>query len=298
MINRNEQPRSQREPYSSGILLAAIISLIVSLPIRGFAEQGEGKAMRIEPDPVLQTEIRGIAEASNEQELDDRLDQIKTLVGRDYDLLVPQLLHYVAHDQEAKAKMAIGLILERLHIPKPAVVSALVPHLDHPNLAIQKTVHDLLHHHEDRSATRPPDFSSYRAIIEAAVRAGDEPPPALVRFMYASDPGAALLAMMRGHQLRDPDEIKPILWGQHRVAEMLWKRRYGFIKPTEVEPEALRQLEVLSRHDRYWVRLYAAEMCRRHAELRLPETRARLEVDVHPLVREAILAAKPVGLKK
>ncbi len=294
----------------TGLLCVAAVCMLAALSpavsnVRAATDSGTQNAqsvtkeraaekITIRPDATVLLEIRSIAEATGEQALSDALVRIRHIVEGAHDRLVSQLLLFVSEPPgDAKAKAVVALILKRLNVPQAAAVAALVPHLDHNDAAIRATVRALLRGYEDRSATRPPDFSSYRAIVEVAVRAGEEPSPALVRFMYASDPGAALLAMMRGHQLRQPADIKPLLWGQHRVAEMLWKRRYGFIEPKEVEPEAARQLETLSRHDRWWVRLYAAEMCRRHVEFRSPEILARLATDAHPLVREAILAAEP-----
>ena len=174
-------------------------------------------------------------------------------------------------------------------MPKEAAVTALAIHLDNVNPAIQREARSLLHGYEDRSATRPPDFSSYRAIIETAVRAGKEPSNSLVRFMYETDPGTALLTMMRGYQLRDPNEMKPILWAEHVIADMFWKRQFGFLVPQEVPAAALDELNALSRHDRWWVRLYVVEILRHHPDLSQPEMFNRLKEDRHAIVREALL---------
>jgi hypothetical protein len=241
-------------------------------------------------DAPLQAAIQSFAAASNRAEADARLARIRTLCDRDHGRLIDQLLLYDATCGNAEnAKSCVGLILEDARIPKEAAVTALVVHLDNANPSIQRMVCSLLHGYEDGSATRPPDFSTYRTIIETAVRAGKEPSDSLVKFMYETDPGTALLTMMRGYQLRDPNEMKPILWAEHVIADMFWKRQFGFLAPQEAPAAAVNELDTLSRHERWWVRLYVAELLYYHPELRRPEMFDRLREDRHAVVREALL---------
>jgi hypothetical protein len=238
----------------------------------------------------LQAAIKSFAEASNRAEADARMGRIRTLYGRDYGRLIDQLLLYDATSGDTEnARSCVGRILEDARIPKEAAVTALVIHLDSADQSVQRMVRSLLRGYEDRSATRPPDFSAYRAIIETAVRAGKEPSDSLVKFMYETDPGTALLTMMRGYQLRDPNEMKPILWAEHVIADMFWKRQFGFLAPQEVPAATVNELDALSRHERWWVRLYVAELLHCHSELRRPEMFDRLREDRHPVVREVLL---------
>jgi hypothetical protein len=106
--------------------------------------------------------------------------------------------------------------------------------------------------------------------------------------MYASDPGSALIAMMRAYQLRDPAEIKSIRWAEHVVSELFWRRRYGFVDGKAVDPVAISELDKLSRDGHWWARLYVAQIVTQHSELAKPELVTRLAADENALVRETV----------
>lgn len=273
---------------SLGVCLL-LVAAFVNAPTTARSEPVKA-GVEIVTDAPLQAAIQSFAEAANRAEADERLGRLRTLYGRDYGRLIDQLLLFDATSGNTEnARSCVGLIIEDARIPKEAAVTALVIHLDSANPSIQRMVRSLLHGYEDGSASRPPDFSTYRTIIETAVRAGKEPPESLVKFMYETDPGTALLTMMRGYQLRDPKEMKPILWAEHVIADMFWKRQFGFLAPQEVPAAAVNELDALSRHERWWVRLYVAELLHCYSELRRPEMLDRLREDRHAVVREAML---------
>ncbi len=254
-----------------------------------------GQPVRIEPDARYQATIEAIARAAGKEQLDARLDELKVLVGGDHAAVMQQALHYLAHAKDPRDQPAVGLILKRLEVPAHSAVAVLAPQMANVNTAISGKARELLRHYEDRSASRPPDFSSYRAFVEARIRAGGEPSFELVRFMYESDPGVALLTLVRGYRLREPAEIRPILWAEHVVADLLWRRQHGFLPPNAVEPGAVEQLNLLSRHRAWWVRAYVVEVLCRHSELRTAELIERLKEDQHPRIRAeaSSVAAEP-----
>lgn len=274
-----------------GLSLPAVLCVLLCWPIVGpaatsSAQDAAPPQRAIVPDSAIQSSLESIARAdsaaSREAAILRLIDQHR---GRG-EVLVPQLLSFAARQSaDSGSRSVVGRVLRRLELPKPVLVKALAPHLDNADSQVRRIAGSLLSETEDRSADRPPDFSGYRAVIEADVRAGRPPQESLILFMYASDPGAALRTLVRACQLRDPAEIKPILWAEHVVADLLWKRQHGFIPPTGVEPAAKQQLESLSRHGRWWVRLYLAEVLRNHAELGSPELLRRLSADPNPLVR-------------
>lgn len=245
------------------------------------------RTVEITPDDTYQVALTNLFNAPDKPAFDRQADQLLALRDGGVQQLIPQLLWFAAqHDQDVRAKAFVGEVLARLSAPKEVIVAALAPQLDNRDDTVTAMVQDLLKGYEDRSAIRPPDFSAYRTIIEADVRSGREPQTSLVHFMYSSDPGTALQTMVRACQLRDPAEIKPILWSEHVVAELFWKRRYGFAERKAVEAEVLQELDKLSRHPRWWVRLYAAEIVKAHPELGNPEVVKRLKDDADIRVRE------------
>jgi hypothetical protein len=76
------------------------------------------------------------------------------------------------------------------------------------------------------------------------------------------------------------------------VSNTIWKHEHGFLDKSKVEPEAMVQLDKLSKDDEWWVRLYGGEILRRHPAFRTPELLARLAADKHPLVQEAVTFTK------
>lgn len=253
------------------------------------AEDGEAaKQVRINPLMNYQSAIANLKSASDTESFDRQAKDLARL-GADQGLtFVEQLLHYHAQNQGDPATSGlVGRALESSRLSKVQIVRAVVTHLENVDPIVVSLTRDWLRGYEDHSVTRPPDFSIYRDLIEEAVRAGRDAPTALVRHMYQSDPGTAFLTMIRGMQLRDPGEIKPLLWGEHVVAELLWKRRYGFVESRAVDPAVTAELEKLSRHSEWWVRLYVVECLNRHPELAAHGMRDRLTTDRDERVRDA-----------
>jgi hypothetical protein len=209
--------------------------------------------------------------------------------------LVQQLVLYSAQAENTRDAMVAGVILRRLDVPPETTARALVPLLENPDQPIDGFVRSVLGGIEQRAPGRTPDFSIYRALIEEELRAGREPSPVFVRYLYNTAPGEALLTLMRAHQLRDPNEIKVILWAEHVVADELWRAHNGFAVPGQKDGAAVVELSRLAAHPAWWARLYVAEIMRQHPSLR-PEAALRaLQADAHPLVRAAAVAS---GQKK
>jgi hypothetical protein len=269
-----------------------VVSVILAIVVTGSASAVDSQAtgkLGIAPDPVIQSAISDMGRVPDKASFDVGVQRMRDAVRGDLPRFVGQLLYYSrTNAKDAGTKPLVGRILKQLDVQKESLVAALVPHLDNADPAIVKLTRELLAGYEDQSVTRGPDFSAYRAIIEVDVMAGREPQGSLVGFMYESDPGVALRTMVRAMQLRRPEEIKPILWGEHVVAELLWKRQYGFMKPTDVDGAAVEQLEKLSRHERWWVRLYVVSIVKSYPELGSKEMIARFAADANPLVKALI----------
>jgi hypothetical protein len=253
------------------------------------AQPPSERSVEIVPIVAYQAALTETFAAADMPAFERQADRLRLMANGDDAQLVVQILWFaVQNHEDARMKAFVGRLMERMEGSKEVIVAALAPHLDNREGRIRQIVQTLLTGYEDRSATRPPDFSVYRAIIEADILARRQPQTSLVHFMYRSDPGTALQTMVRACQLRDPDEIKPILWGEHVVAELLWKRRYGFVDRRAMEPVTLQELEKLSRHSLWWVRLYVVEIVRSYPELGTPGVVERLADDADARVRGAV----------
>lgn len=302
MILKVIQPDAVRTgARASRCLALAIIAMVAALHGPRALEAVEGRKIEIVPDATYQAALSELAAAPDQATFDIQMDQFVRRHKDDTDRLIPQLMWYSARNSgnaKSNANAVVGRVLARLSAPREVIVSALAPQLDNKDEAILSNVRNLLRGLEDHSATRPPDFSAYRAIIEADTRAGREPQTSLVRFMYDSDPGVALQTMVRACQLRDPDEIKPILWAEHVVAELFWKRRYGFVERDFVDGATQAEIARLSIHPRWWVRLYAAAIVAAHPELGSPDVERRLKADADTRVRAVLAQPKAETSKK
>ena len=285
-------------PCSRWFVLAMIATAVVVNGPRAL-EAVDDRPIEIVPDDAYQSALSELVAAPDQATFDTRMDQFVRRFEKDADRLIPQLMwHAARHPGDSKSKAVVGRVLARLSAPKEVIVAALAPLLDNQDESIRSNVRNLLHGLEDQSATRPPDFSAYRAIIEADTRAAREPQNSLVQFMYDSDPGIALQTLVRAFQLRDPDEIKPILWAEHIVAELLWKRRYGFVERDFVDNATRGEIARLSIHPRWWVRMYAAAMAAAHPELATPDVVKRLKADADVRVRAVLVQPKVEAAKK
>lgn len=243
-------------------------------------------------DATWQTAIADVADAAT---ADDRRAALGLLDAWDdatHTTLVQQLAYYAAHARRTQQALAAGAILRELQVSDDAIIAALVPLLGTDDAALEQTVRNLLGGFEGRGPGRRPDFSAYRALIAARVAAGQEPPSGLIRYLYASAPGEALLTLMRAYQLREPAELQRILWAEHVVADALWQQRNGFVNRDADTPAAAAALADLATHDAWWVRLYVAEVMAQHAAFRQPQLVARLRSDPNPLVRTTVSASE------
>ncbi|MCC6359273.1 MAG: hypothetical protein IT450_11055 [Phycisphaerales bacterium] len=244
----------------------------------------------ITPDPAFQTAIASIVTAEDGRR-PAAIDRVIELGRASRGELVRQLVYFASRAKGTEDAMVVSVVLRRADVPDDTVAGALVPCLESSDAAVVKSVRSALGGLEKRAPGRRPDFSVYHGLIEERIRAGDPLPVGLVRYLYATDPGMALLTLMRAHQLRKPAEIKTILWAEHVVADVLWKQQYGFLKPSEIEPAAAAELTALVRHNAWWARLYVAEVMRQHAPFRRDEPLKILSHDANDLVRESATAA-------
>lgn len=264
-----------------------ITLVLLTIPNGALAGAVGDDQVVIDPDPAIQAAIATVLNASTGEQQREGLDRLIELDSPSHQRLVRQLVCFASRAKNTKDAMVLGVIIRRLDIPDVAVVRALTPYLETTDLALAKSVRNILGGLEKRAAGRRPDFSHYRQIIADHLRAGEELPDGLIRYMYDADPGVALLTLMRAHQLREPEGLKAILWAEHAVSDVLWKQRHGFLKRDEIEPPAAQELAKLSSHKEWWVRLYAAEIMRQHPEFRQQELIDELNCDGHELVRGA-----------
>jgi hypothetical protein len=268
---------------------ALLMPVILASVAGGIAADAAGDDQaKVDPDPAFQAAVASVVRAADEQQQRAALGRLRAMDDAAREQLIRQLVYYSSHAANTKDAMAAGAVIHWLGIPDSAVVSALVPLLDTPDADMRRSARGILRGFESWTAGHRPDFSVYRENIADRLRGGEEPPVGLIQHLYEADPGEALLTLMRAYQLREPGELKLVLWAEHVVSDVLWKQQYGFLSPDEIEPAAAEELVRLSTHPAWWARLYVAETMRQHPAFRQSALIAHLARDPHPLVRAAI----------
>jgi len=292
MMNQRATRRCLSSVLQAVAGLRAAATLVGLAPALGAfpalaAEAPDTQPAAVALDAELQQAIDRVVHAAGDAERALALDALRARAEAAPLTVIQQLVLRTGQAADPRDALASGAILDELTFSQSALVAAVVPLLDGRDQTQVAAARGILAAVEDASAERAPDFSYYRELIAARVAAGQAPPAGLIRHMYELAPGHALLAMLRAYQLRHPDEIKPILWAEHAVSDVIWKQRYGFLAPGEIEPQAAVELARMARHDHWWARLYAVQIMRQHAEFRLAELVAALQADDDPLVRDA-----------
>lgn len=274
------------------LLLAAVPPFMHVDASRADEQKSPAQQGRMETAPIAeyQTALAELGAVTSRADFAARMDRLLAMDGPDRKVVVGQVLQFGARNpKDEKAASVVGRIVRRLSESKDALVAAVVPHLDNTDPGMQKAAQQVLAELEGRTPSRPADLSIYYALIESAIRAGNRPQDSLVMYMYEADPGQALLLMMRAHQLRQPEELRPILWAEHTVSDLLWQRRFGFIERNATTPAAKAEIEKMSTSRHWWARMYAAEMIGQYPELGDEGLTKRLTEDADPLVRKALM---------
>lgn len=281
----------------AGALLAWLIVFPPPLPAvaddRNAVRPAPAAEAEITPDATVQATIARFAAAPDPAQRQAALHELTALPPPRHAELVRQLVWSASRAADTPHALAPAVILRRLDLPDFLIAQALAPVLDSADAALVKSVRGLLEGLEQRAPGRRPNFAVYLELLAGPVRAQESLPTGLVRYLYEVDAGEALLLLMRAHQLRQPEELRAILWAEHVVTEVLWKQQHGFLPPAGTDPAAMRELARLAGHDAWWARLYVAEMMRQHPEFAQPEVLAKLQQDANPLVRAAAGRPRP-----
>lgn len=243
----------------------------------------------IQPDPDIQSRLRDLVPsvapdaAANEQEWRNRIRELRGLGGDAYRHLVPQLVYFSVYNQIMESQgdvmeaMLPLTVIRELEIGQSHINAAMAPYLD--------TGHKLVDH-EVREFMGA--IENYEFALAWKFEEGEDLPRSLVQYLYKKDPGTTLLTIQKAHGLKNPKEWKPVLWAEHQVSDVLWKWRYHFLDPNEVEPAAVEALMKLATHEEWWARLYVAEVMRQYKPFRSPELIAILKDDQDETVRSVV----------
>jgi len=225
-----------------------------------------------------------------------------------------QVLYYATNARDVSEGMAaLGVFARFTENDRNAAIDAILPYIESDGShgpRFRETIQVVLGGLEGSVGGRPPDFGCYTGALYKSPK---NPPPALVRHMFDRDPSETLRRCIVVYGSPPARAYSPaneeLRWADHIVNDAIKNAKFlsVFSKAPEgprdavvtlerlTREEATFQLEKLSKSDDWWVRLYVAEILRRHPAFGSPELIARLGADKHPLVREAMVfaAGKP-----
>ncbi len=291
--------------------------LLVVTAVRPAAEK---HAIPIRPDADLQARIDRIARAGIQPDIPDaergatERELFRLIAGREKaELFIRQLLYYSLTAPKQDLRDAVIWITLYLNLAPETIAGAIVPYLETENDDLRLRVRILLETCVEKCS--PSECHTFRHYSFALKRDRDNPPLGLVRYMFERDPSEALRQFTEVYRLPSVQAHtaarEELRWAEHIVndaiknANFLTAFRHTAEGPRDAvitlerltREEATAQLDILSKSDDWWVRLYVAEILRQHPAFRTPKLVARLAADKHPLVREAIdlTKKKPVA---
>jgi len=258
------------------------------LPLLAFAPAQEVPATGPAPDARLQSGLRALVEASGPDERRAALQFVALNAGEQSQRLIPQLLLFKEQSRSTREGMLFGALVEQLRIPSQDIIAGLVPLLEGAAAQRRTSIAGVLAQFEAHSIDRAANFDHYRPFLAS------DAPVGLTRYLYESDPDAALITLTRA-RVQDAESLRALVHAQHVVADLRWQLRFGYIDSAElpgaVSPAALDALTELSTHSRWWARLAAAQLAVEQPGLRTSIPVEALAEDAHPAVREVAALA-------
>lgn len=165
-----------------------------------------------------------------------------------------------------------------------SIINAVVPYLGTKDLELRKQLLWLLNLIDYRGILKV-DYGEYESCIKDVK---DNPPQALIQYMYEKLPGEALLSLMHVY-MKEPKNEESIVQAESAIREDIKKREFGSVEESsKVGLDVKEALNKLSKNEQWWVRLYVAEVIGREPVLRSPEILERLKKDTSPLVHETL----------
>ena len=185
------------------------------------------------------------------------------------------------------ATYALQRVTQEVDIRTRTVVHTLLPYYLHgDDERLRGFIREHVLYGESLTDELPQNDELVDALTMYVGERKKNPPWGVVQLLYWKAPSAALLGLHAFYNKGDARKHDSLVWTEHLVKDVAWKKATGFIRPGELE-EAVAQLDKLSRYEEWWVKLYVAEMLRRHPYFRDKQVLARLRADDNALVAKA-----------
>lgn len=287
--------------------------------------QTASEKLAAEADPAIQAQILAVYDAKSEAEVVRQQEILKRMTD-DKAELVKQLAIFAvaAPDKKEMHGLLTVVVLNRLELSPSFAIRVLAPYLGSDNEELRDFAHQWFECHDRLSndPLEPGNYKNYADYIGQMVAGNREIPAAFAEYLFERSPERALLAFHRGSRARHAaahmkamskafearrrgeqatfekpkpfdDPPKDILLAAHIVDNAIWLKTNKFDEHLHAAlPDAKVQLAKLADRKEWWVRLYVAEIMRRHPELRVAEVVENLSHDGNGSVSKAAKGAK------
>jgi hypothetical protein len=266
------------------------------------AEKVNVETLVTQSEPAIQDQITRIYTTLNQPGVDPRsniaafqeIQTLKEMVADKGEIVKQMAVFAAAPAEDEEQPLVATMILDLLDLPPSIVIRQLAPYLDAGDPSLRSFVRDWFQRHDnagsDESPLKPVNYEDYKSYVRGLLGTQQEAPDAFVEYVYERSPKRALLVF---HLATPPPRDKDILLTVQIVSNSLWLKKNGFDDRFQQSlPHAVAELAKLAKHEQWWARLYAAEIMRRHRDLRQPELWQQLSMDGNKLVSKAAKAVR------
>jgi hypothetical protein len=281
----------------SPIILTMVVALVFSVT---FARADEPKMPLHSrfaelPEGIREAYANHVALQSQQREADGAL---RETIARSQANGRSELLRYIADlvafsfgdeiaGNQNESRWAAGMVV--ISTPADLILDAIVPELaagGRFDKILKMGDKDLREYLEHGTKTKVPAIDQYLSYL--STHRFDEA-KGLVHYLLETYPERAFVGLiaLRADEL---DDRTALLASHHEIWVVLSRmddKRLG-IAPDD---RARSAIDYLSKHTDWWIRLYAAEIIRRHPEFRVAPIVDRLKKDENELVRKTVTAS-------
>jgi hypothetical protein len=190
--------------------------------------------------------------------------------------------------QSVSTRGVFKYLMGELNIDEYRVMAAVLPYIDTKDERLRRFIVTEVLEGDGRNTAVERDQNDpvlkgvFQYLTYNVQRAKLDPPWSLVQILYWKAPSVAVHKFSKSR-----DKSRDLLWAEHLIQDVLWKKGHGFLKPGDIKA-VIEELEKLSQVDDWAVKLYVAEMLRRHEEFRDSRIIERLRNDKNSLVSKAL----------
>jgi hypothetical protein len=248
-----------------------------------------GSQSAFTPGPDAQSAIKKVVKSGKEPMFLERMHVLGEKYTRRREQLVLELAYYTSRATDVDEAMVPHFIARQVGINDNDIVRALAPYLGADDRRFRETARDWIQAADEGLRGKNQGTKHLRALMEASVRRNEPIPWSLSEFLFHTNPSAGLHDFVSVYLAQDPDAAKKLLWSDHVVQDLVWRREHRFDKEfRDLLPAGLNELAWLASQKEWWVRLYVAVIVRKYPNLGTAEITAKLKDDPHEIVRKAI----------